>query len=65
MSPPPSFSDETIFPEDETTLKHRVLIGAFARAGIGGIRMFELAIAFFVTFFATIFLGQALEARLR
>jgi len=27
--------------------------------------MFELAIAFFVTFSATIFLGHALEARLR
>ncbi len=30
-----------------------------------GFPMFELAIAFFVTFSTTIFLGHALEARLR
>jgi hypothetical protein len=50
---------------DETTVKQRPLNGRCVRGRLMGISNVELAIAFFVTFSATIFLGHALEARLR
>jgi hypothetical protein len=48
---------------DETTLKHRALIGLSARGLVDGdFPMFELTTAFFATFSVTIFLAHAIDA---